>query len=455
MAPDTLFSDLYACGSARALAQSAYTLIEDIFPICRSITGNGVRATLDLLARRIPLVRTEVPSGTAVFDWVVPSEWNVREAYIADASGERIVDVQRNALHLMGYSAPVRTRLSLDELQSHLHSIPNHPEWIPYRTSYWRETWGFCITQRLRDTLMAGDYEVVIDTMLQPGSLTLGECFVPGELQDEFVIFTHSCHPAMANDNASGLAVATVFASELLRRKPRLSYRFVFAPATIGSITWLALNADKARAMRAGLVIGLLGDRGALTYKRSRKGNSEIDAVGARVVRALDPHARVVDFSPYGYDERQFCSPGFDLSVGRLTRSSNGEYPEYHTSADNPSLMDVAAIEQSIRALAHIVSRIDGNPRLRRRDGGLCEPRLGKHGLFRPTGGQAPQEFEYAMLWLLNQSDGKHGPNDVADAAGLPDGLVRAAAEALLAAGLVEEVEVESTHRTPAAAPVT
>lgn len=440
MSSRKILEDLQQPDGAFRLATSAMQLLQEIYPICRSITGDGVRRTIDLLGQHASITRFEVPSGTPVFDWEVPLEWNVRQAYISNTAGERLVDFERHALHLLSYSVPVRARMPLAELRPHLYSLPDHPDWIPYRTSYWRKEWGFCLTQRQLDALPEGQYDVVIDTSLVPGSLTYAECKIQGELDDEFLIFTHICHPALANDNASGLAIATLLAAELSSAKPRLSYRFVFAPATIGSITWLACNVEAARALRGGLVVGLLGDSGPLTYKRSRQGNAEIDFIAASAVRALDRSARVVEFSPYGYDERQFCSPGFDLPVGRLTRSPNGEYPEYHTSADNPDLMSVDALANSVQALAHIIDRVDSNRRLRRCDAN-CEPRLGKHGLFRSTGGSAPQEFEYALLWLLNQADGTHGPHDIAAAAGLPDSIVADGVDALLAAGLVDEVD--------------
>lgn len=435
---------------AAALAARTFAAMTEIYPLRRSITGDGVRQTFDALAQYLPLERVEVPSGTAAYDWEVPREWNVRSAYIADPDGRRIVDVQSHPLHLVGYSVPVRQTMTLDELQPHLHSIPERPDWIPYRTSYWREAWGFCLTHRQREAMKPGAYEVVIDSDLSPGSLTYAECRIPGELDDEFLLFTHSCHPALANDNASGLALTALLGGRLLEGpRPRLTYRIVFAPATIGSIVWLARNADAARRLRAGLVLGLLGDPGPLTYKRSRRGNAEIDYVAARAVRAIDAQARVHDFSPYGYDERQFCSPGFDLPIGRLTRSPNGEYPEYHTSADNLALMRPQALAESIQAICRILARIDSNRRLVRHDA-HCEPRLGRHGLFRSTGGKAPAEFEYALLWLLNQADGSHGAFDVADASGLPDEVVSAASDALLAAGLLVDFDAARTNPAPA-----
>lgn len=436
----SLLASLQDEAGARAFAVRALGLIEEIFPICRSITGDGVRRTLDVLERHLPLQRTEVPSGTPVFDWEVPREWNLRDAYIADASGRRIVDVSANCLHVLGYSIPVRRRMTLAELRPHLFTLPERPDAIPYRTSYWAERWGFCVPQRQLDGLAEGEYEVVIDATLEPGALTYAEARVPGSGTGEFLVFTHSCHPGLANDNASGLAVAALLAQALQQEQPQLNYRFVFAPATIGSITWLAQHADAARALRGGLVIGLLGDPGALSYKRSRRGRTELDLIAAQAVRELDAAARVVDYSPYGYDERQFGSPGFDLPVGRLTRSSNGEYPQYHTSDDNLSLMSVAALTQSVQALARILARVDGNCRLRSTSP-FGEPRLGKRGLFRSTGGSHPAEFEYALLWLLNQADGTHGLDDVSAASGLPVALVRQAAQALLDCGLVTPVD--------------
>ena len=424
---------------AAALAAESLRMAREIYPICRSITGNGVRETLRLLARRAPLAITEVPTGTPVFDWEIPREWNVRDAWIADPDGRRVVDFRRHGLHVMGYSIPVRERMSLQELRPHLHSLPDQPDRIPYRTSYWREAWGFCVAHRELATWPEGEYEVVIDSTLAPGSLTYAECCIPGTSEREVLVYTHTCHPALANDNAIGMAVAAVLAGEALKSRSKLSYRFVFGPGTIGSIAWLARNEVTLGRIRAGLVVGLLGDRGPLTYKRSRRGRTEVDFIAADVVRALDREAKVVDFTPYGYDERQFCSPGIDLPVGRLTRSSNDAYPEYHTSADNLDLLDAGSIAESIRALAGIFGRLEAN-RLYRSCSAKGEPRLGKRGLFRSTGGTSPGEFEHAMLWLLNLADGAHGLQDARAASGLPLATLERAAAALVGAGLLEEV---------------
>lgn len=429
--------------ACRERMAGAWALMTELYPICRSITGDGVRDTLARIAVDVPLQITDVPSGTTVFDWEVPREWNVREAWIADDSGRRVVDLRDHTLHLMSYSVPVDAVMTLEELRPHLHSIPEHPDWIPYRTSYYREDWGFCLAHRVLQTLRPGQYRVRIDSSLEPGTLTYGECLVPGSSSDEVLLFTHVCHPSLCNDNLTGIALASILAAELRRSSPRLTYRFVFAPGTIGSITWLARNEQTTQRVRHGLVLGLAGDRGPLTYKRSRRGNTEIDQIAAYVMESIDARARVVDFSPYGYDERQLCSPGFDLPVGRLTRTPNNEYAEYHTSADDFGLIDREALAESLFACASILGIAERNAHYLNLSP-KCEPRLGKRGLFRSTGGRHPGEFEHALLWVLNQSDGSHSLLDIAKKSRLPFEVVAAAADALVG------VELLRRH-TPAA----
>ena len=415
----------------------AWQLMQELYPICRSITGDGVRATLQAIGRRIPLTLTEVPSGTRVFDWEVPREWNIRAAWIKDSAGRAIVDFRNHTLHVMSYSVPVRAQMKLEELRSHLHTLPEHPDWIPYRTSYYREDWGFCLTHRQLQQLPQDLYEVHIDSTLVPGNLTYAECRIPGETDQEFLVFTHVCHPSLCNDNLSGIALATLAAVELGKELPHLSYRFVFAPGTIGTITWLARNEERLAGVRHGLVVGLVGDRGPLTYKRSRRGHADIDRISELVLGKLDAGARCIDFSPYGYDERQLCSPGFDLPVGRLTRTPNSEYPEYHSSADGFDLLDRDAFEQSLRSFAAIVSLADRNAAYLNLNP-KCEPLLGKRGLFRTVGGTDPGEFEHALLWVLNQSDGRHSLLDIAERSGLRFELLAEAADALLAVELLQ-----------------
>lgn len=420
---------------AREAAGLALGAMPELFPICRSITGDGVRRTLDLIERWIPIERHEVASGTPVFDWEVPPEWNVRDAWVADRSGRRVIDFRAHSLHLLNYSTPVRRTMTLDELQPHLHSLPDRPDVIPYRTSYYREQWGFCLRHRDREQLGAGPFEVVVDSSLAPGHLTYAECVVPGRsAEHEAIVYTHTCHPSLANDNLSGLMAATMLARALRRETPRLTWRFVFGPGTIGSLTWLARNEKRLGQVVGGLVLGLLGDRGPLTYKRSRRGDTAVDRAAEHALQDFD--ARVIDFEPYGYDERQFCSPGFDLPVGRLTRSPNGTYPEYHTSADDLTLLDAGCYARSLQAAARALALIDANRRPLNLSG-KGEPRLGKRGLYGSVGGSAPGEFEHALLWVLSLGDGEHDLVQMAARSGLAFETIEQATTALEEAQLV------------------
>jgi aminopeptidase-like protein len=414
-------------------------LVAELFPLHRSITGDGVRATLARLARHIPLVIHEVPSGTRVFDWTVPDEWNVREAWIADPTGRRVVDIRRSNLHLVHYSVPVRARLPLAELRSHLFSRPDVPDVIPYRTSYYAPTWGFCLAHRDLAALADGEYEVCIDATLAPGSLTYGECVLPGETDDEVLVSTHICHPSLANDNLSGIAVATALAQELASRgSRRYGYRFVFAPGTIGAITWLARNESHVDHIRHGLVLAGLGDTSAFTYKKSRHGNAEIDRVVAHVLhQARAPHA-LADFSPYGYDERQYCSPGFDLPVGCLMRTPHGTYPEYHTSADDLGFVRAEGLHESLRLVLAVIDTLEAN-RAFVSQNPKCEPQLGRRGLYATVGGGDPRTDELALLWMLNLADGRHSVLDIAERAGMPFQAIERAARLLSEHGLLKE----------------
>jgi aminopeptidase-like protein len=416
-----------------------FRLATELFPLGRSLTGDGVRQTLAVLARRIPLQAHEVPSGTRVFDWTVPDEWTVREAWLAAPDGRRVVDVRRSNLHLLQYSVPVRTRLSLAELQPHLHSLPEYPERVPYRTSYYTPAWGFCLAHRDREALREGQYEVCIDTTLAAGALTYGECFLPGESDDEVLISTHVCHPSLANDNLSGIVVATGLAEVLAaRRERRYGYRFLFVPGTIGSITWLARNETRVGRIRHGLVLAGVGDPGPFTYKRSRRGAAEIDRVAAHVLAHGGwPHT-LHDFSPYGYDERQYCSPGFDLPVGCLMRTPHGQYPEHHTSADDLAFVRPERLGESLEVALGIVDTLEAN-RVYVSQNPKCEPQLGRRGLYRSMGGVDSGADEMALLWLLNLADGRQSLLDVAERSGLALAALERAARALGEHGLVKE----------------
>jgi aminopeptidase-like protein len=413
-----------------------YDLVRRLFPLCRSITGDGVRETLRIVGEHIPLTVHEVPTGTKVFDWTVPREWNIRDAYVQNAQDDRVVDFRTNNLHVVSYSVPVRKTMRLAELQRHLHSLPDQPDLIPYRTSYYEETWGFCLSHRQRQSLLDGDYQVVIDSTLSEGSLSYGECLLPGASDDEVLIYTHTCHPSLANDNLAGIAVCTFLARRLVSGKRRYTYRFVFGPGTIGSLVWLSRNADRATRVRHGLVAVLLGDAGSLRYKRSRAGDAEVDHAVQHALRQSGTTHDVEPFSPYGYDERQFGSPGFNLPVGRLTRSPNSGYPEYHTSADNLALIHPESLAGSLAVCARAVEILEGNGRFVNTSP-FGEPQLGRRGLYRKTGGAAAPENEMAMLWTLNLSDGAHSLLEIADRAGLDFGFIRRAADDLIEAGLL------------------
>lgn len=423
-------SDLVAVG------ERLHAVMGRMYPICRSITGDGVRATLDVVEESVKLERHEVPTGTQAHDWTVNDEWNVRDAYVADRHGRRVIDFQSSNLHLVSYSAPVRATLTLEALRPHLHTLTDHPEWIPYRTSYYHRTWGFCLSERQLAAMDDGPYEVVVDTTLQPGSLSYGELVIPGESDEVVMVTTHVCHPSLANDNLSGVAVATELAS-LLQSLPnrRYTYRFLFAPGTIGSLTWLSRNQDVLGGIRHGLVLTGLGGPGPLVYKRTRNGSREIDRAAAHVVGRRGGEVR--GYSPYGYDERQFNAIGFDLPFGRLTRTPHGEYPEYHTSADNLSYVKPHELAESFLALLELVDVLENNTRYTNLSP-FGEPQLGKRGLYPTVGGKSADDAVMAMLWTLAYSDGSSSLLDVAATADMDFAHLRAAGTALLEAGLLE-----------------
>ena len=417
-----------------------HDFVTELYPICRSITGDGVRETLRRIGDRIPLDVHEVPTGTKAFDWTVPREWSIRDAYVADANGRRVIDFRACNLHVVGYSTPVDARMSLAELKEHLISIPERPDWIPYRTSYYRPDWGFCVSHNSLLALADGEYHVRIDSSLKDGHLTYGECFLAGDREDEVLISTHVCHPSLANDNLSGIAVATFVARALAEAPRKLSYRFLFVPGTIGAITWLSQNRAAVSRVKHGLVLTGVGDSGHPTYKRSRRGNAPIDRAVAHVLGHSGGAHDVVDFSPYGYDERQYCSPGFDLPVGCFMRTPWGRYAEYHTSADNLEFVRPESLADSFEKVLASLSVVDGDTTYRNLSP-YCEPQLGRRGLYRPAGGLKDESVdELAMLWVLNLSDSRHSLLDVAERSGLAFGTIRAAATALRDAGLLEEV---------------
>jgi aminopeptidase-like protein len=417
-----------------------YDRIGRLYPICRSITGNGVRETLQLIGREIELAVTEVPTGTPVLDWVVPREWNIRDAYVKNHKGDRVVDFHASNLHVVNYSVPVHRRMSLDDLRPHLFSLPDHPDWIPYKTSYYRETWGFCVSHRTLESFGDGEYEVCVDSTLEDGHLTFGECILPGVSNDEVLFSCHVCHPSLCNDNLSGVSVATTLARVLATRKRRYTYRFLFAPGTIGAITWLALNEARVASVRHGLVLACVGDRGSVSYKRSRRATADIDRAVALVLRDSGEAHEIRGFSPYGYDERQYCSPGFDMPVGVLSRTPHGRFPEYHTSADNLELVDPIALADSLKKCLAIVDVLETNARYQNLFP-RGEPQLGRRGLYSAMGGHSSARArEEALLWVLNLSDGAHDLLDIAERSGQPFASIRDAADSLRLHGLLSEL---------------
>jgi aminopeptidase-like protein len=423
-----------------AVADNMHGLMTQLYPICRSITGDGVRQTLKIIKEHIPLQIEEVPSGTGVFDWTVPKEWNIYEAYIKDSKGKKIIDFKDNNLHVMSYSIPMHKKMALADLKNHLYTLSDHPEWIPYRTSYYKEDWGFCMTHNQFVDLEEGEYEVFINSTLQNGSLTYGELLIKGDLEDEVLISTHICHPSMCNDNLSGVCLATFLAKKMIKQPLRYSYRFLFVPGTIGAITWLAKNEEHVSFIKHGLVASLLGDSGRFTYKKSRRGNAEIDKVVSHALKNMQKGFEVIDFSPYGYDERQYCSPGFDLPVGSLTRTQFAQFPEYHTSADNLSFVTKENLEESLEVFKAIINLLENNRKLINLKP-KCEPQLGKYGLYNEVGGNNDAlSMQMAFLWLLSMSDGDHTLMEISEKSGYDFYFLNKAARLLEENNLLKEV---------------
>jgi aminopeptidase-like protein len=413
-----------------------YELIRALYPLCRSITGEGLRETLRTIDRVAALDIREVPSGTRAFDWIVPKEWNIKAAYIDDLQGRRLIDFKNSNLHAMGYSTPVRKRVLRGELLAHIHSDSAHPDWIPYRNSYYKENWGFCVSQKQLATLTDDKYDVCIDSTLENGSLSYGEIYLAGESPREVLISTHACHPSLCNDNLSGIAVAAMLAKHLRTIRTRYSYRFLFVPCTIGPITWLSRNEEAVSRIDHGLILACLGDSGGMTYVRSRRDTAEIDRVMRHVLEHSGQAYQIRPFAPYGYDQRQYCSPGFDLPMGCLMRTPNGEYPEYHTSADNLELMKPESLADSFAKILSALCVLEDNKRYIAQVQ-YGEPHLGRRGLY-------DKAQEYGLFWLLNYSDGKHSVFDIAEKSGVPFAKLAAGVKLLEAVGLLSEIDVAS-----------
>jgi aminopeptidase-like protein len=416
--------------------EEIFVFAERIFPTCRSITGDGVRQTLREIGAHVPLEVHEVPTGTQVFDWTIPREWDIRDAYIKNGAGEKVVDFAQSNLHVMSYSTPVRKRFSLVELKEHIHTLPEQPDLIPYRTSYYADDWAFCMAHRQLEKLREDSYEVVIDSSLKDGFLTYWEYLHNGETDEEFLLSAHVCHPSLANDNCSGVALLTHLARRMVGLRTRFSYRFLFAPGTIGAIAWLAGNEEKAWRIKHGLVVSMVGDGGGPTYKKSRRGDAAIDRAMEHILRHSGLAPTIEDFSPYGYDERQYCSPGFNLPVGLFQRSKYGTIPQYHTSADNLVFIKPEYLLESYNVIVKTIGVIE-NDTVFSNTMPKCEPQLGKRRLYRRVGGKDIANENMAMLWVLNFSDGNHSLLDIAERSKLSFEVVLRAARLLEAHGLL------------------
>jgi len=421
--------------------ESLFNLLEKLYPICRSITGDGLRKSLQIIQNNIPLTINEVPSYTEVFDWIVPKEWNINDAWIKNSNGEKIIEFNDSNLHVLNYSIPVDKKITFDELKSHLHTLPEQPDLIPYRTSYYEEQWGFCLSHNQFLSMEDDLYHVKIDSVLEEGSLSYGELFIQGDMDKEVLISCHVCHPSLANDNLSGVSVATHLAKYLLDEDLQYSYRFLFIPGTIGSITWLAHNEDQLKNIKYGLVLSCVGDEGNITYKKSRDEKAEINRVVAKVLEDSNEEYEIRDFSPYGYDERQFCSPAFNLPVGCFMRTPFGEFPEYHTSADNTDFVEPETLSDSLSKLIDTIFVIENNKKFLNQNP-KCEPNLGKRGLYEHIGGDTDKGIDkMALLWVLNLSDGSNTLLDIAERSNMDFKAIKKAADALLDVELLEKAD--------------
>jgi aminopeptidase-like protein len=433
-----------------------FGLIKKLFPICRSITGNGVRESLAIIKKIIPLEIFEIPTGTQVFDWKIPKEWNIKDAWIKDSSGNKIVNFKNSNLHIVSYSVPIHEKMNLDELKKYLHYIEEYPDWIPYKTSYYNETWGFCISHKQFESLEEGEYEIFIDSKLENGNLTYGEFFVKGEKEDEILITCYICHPSMCNDNLSGVSLVTFLAKSISNLKPTYSYRFLFIPETIGAITWLSKNEKILSKIKSTLVVTCVGDKGISCYKKTKNGNSTLDIIVKRVLEESKDEFKIVDFFPYGSDERQFSSPGINIQTGSLTRTPYNHFSEYHTSADNLEFMSKTHLADSFKKYYKIfellekenldiknIKKISKNDKNEHyiNSNPKCEPNLGRRGLYRTLHNKSIKMSDLAIFWILNYSDGFHSLSEISDLSKIDYNIIKENVKILEEKNLVHKLK--------------
>jgi aminopeptidase-like protein len=420
--------------------QAMHDLATRLFPICRSITGPGVRETLHILQEFIPIQVREIPTGAPVFDWTVPKEWMIRDAYIADADGRRIVDFKRNNLHVVGYSTPVNRQMQLAELDEHLFSLPDQPDAIPYVTSYYKERWGFCLPHRQRTELTPGLYQVVIDSELKDGSLTYGELIIRGETEKEIFLSTYVCHPSMANNELSG-PVVTTFLARWIQSQPRhYTYRIIFIPETIGSITYLSQHLEELQKnVIAGFNLSCIGDERGYSYVATPYANTLADRIARHVLKFISPDSKTYSFLERGSDERQYCSPGAELPVVGLCRSKYGTYPEYHTSLDNLELVTPRGLAGGYELARRCLEAIEGN--FFYKVNCVGEPCLGKRGLYPTLSAKGSAQNVKSMMDFLAYADGKNDLIGIADIIGVPVSELFPIVERLAAAGLISKVD--------------
>jgi aminopeptidase-like protein len=398
------------------IGEKMHSWAKDLWPINRSITGDGVRETLSYLKRLLPeLEIKEVESGVSAFDWKVPNEWNIREAYIDDDLGNRIVDFKLNNLHVVGYSEPVDKWIDFEELDKHLYSLPNQPDAIPYVTSYYDNQWGFCLTHQQRQLLNSKSYHVVIDSDLKPGILNYAELILPGKSTDEVLLSTYVCHPSMANNELSGPVVTAALSQWLMSLdNHNYTYRIVFIPETIGSIVYLSQNIEKLKkSVIAGYNITCIGDERCYSYLPSRAGDTLSDQAALHALKYIDPNFKRYTWLDRGSDERQYCAPGVDLPIASIMRSKYGEYPEYHTSLDDLSLVTPQGLEGGFKAIKHTLEIIENNTKPI--VSVYCEPQLGKRKLYPSISKKGSGEKTHTMMNFISYCDGTHTLLDIAD----------------------------------------